>query len=456
MHWPNWIRRLHKIWLRTSSTHQGYVDELSEIHIAGWVWNPSDPLEPMLYEAVIPATGEVLARGTANQFRADLRQIGVGDGSHAFRMRLGRKLKTGEAETLVIRTVKGRHALKMSSPVLREYLPVRYIIMDLVDNCNIRCPFCLFDYTGVHTTNMMDEATIDAIVRFAPFVYDSAFWFSCLHEPALHPRLMEYIEKVPSAYRRKLFFTTNLAKRMPSSYFSDLADSGLHHVNVSIESLDPNIYERMRKGARHRIFMENWDSLLLAFGTGKAVPALHYISMVYKSNFRNLPAMVDHLLTNRGGAKVELRDTYDLPHIPEDFRRAEFLTREEWLSFRDEMARFPPGKVQLDLPPGLDTPAVPAAGVTATDCPAQDHSFEAGSEARGSIALLPHYYGFSLSWNGTLEVNGVWESEGDSHPVERKITTLNVRDISDPLEFVIELDLMLKKQAADATALVSD
>ena len=159
--------------------------------------------------------------------------------------------------------------------------------------------------------------------------------------------------------------------------------------------------------------------------------------------------MVDYLLTDRGGAKVELRHTYDYPHISEDFRRAEFLTPEEWLWVRDELARFPANKVQLDLPPDLDVSEFPAAVTAATEpsCPSRDNSFEAGSEPGSSIAILPHYYGFSLSWNGTLEVSGVWEIEGESHPVERKITALDVRDISDPLNFVIELDLMLMKQA---------
>lgn len=106
---------------------------------------------------------------------------------------------------------------------------------------------------------------------------------------------MEFIEKVPPAYRSKLFHATNLAKRMPPSYFALLADSGMHHINISIESLEPAIYEKMRKGARFRIFKENRDSLVEAFGPGTAPSKLHYMALAYRYAVRDLPALVEYL-----------------------------------------------------------------------------------------------------------------------------------------------------------------
>ena len=38
-----------------------------------------------------------------------------------------------------------------------------------------------------------------------------------------------------------------LARRMPPVYFEWLAESGMHHLNISIESVKPELYERMRK-----------------------------------------------------------------------------------------------------------------------------------------------------------------------------------------------------------------
>ena len=77
--------------------------------------------------------------------------------------------------------------------------------MDIVDNCNLRCPFCLYDYANTRTTHFMTEQTIEAALRFLPYTRDGEFWFSCLHEPTLHPKLTSFIDKVPPEYRRKLF-----------------------------------------------------------------------------------------------------------------------------------------------------------------------------------------------------------------------------------------------------------
>ncbi|EQD45607.1 molybdenum cofactor biosynthesis protein A, partial [mine drainage metagenome] len=162
--------------------------------------------------------------------------------------------------------------------------------------------------------------TIAAALRFLPFVAEGKFWFSCLHEPTLHPQLMAFIDKAPREYRRKIFYTTNLAKRMPQAYFAWLADSGLHNINVSIESRNPALYERMRKGARYRIFQENWDHLLAAFAQGSAPPALRYIAMAYKANFRELPDLVAFLIERRRAAQVEIRFTFDVAHLPAAFR----------------------------------------------------------------------------------------------------------------------------------------
>ncbi|PPQ35174.1 hypothetical protein [Rhodopila globiformis] len=110
--------------------------------------------------------------------------------------------------------------------------PIQNLIMDIVDNCNLGCPFCLCDYAQTRTTHMMSEAALRAAVRLACFTTEGSFWFSCLHEPTLHPHLTAFIEPVPHACRSKLLYTTNLAKRMPGAYFQMLASSGMHHVNL--------------------------------------------------------------------------------------------------------------------------------------------------------------------------------------------------------------------------------
>ncbi len=400
----------------TSATLPGWVDEVSPFHVAGWVSDAGAPIAKQRYTVRLSDTSEVLAEGVADQFHYASLGQGIGDGTNGFYARFSRILSGDEMARVEVAAGLGDQKLERASFARDEYQPIMFIAGDIVDNCNLRCPFCLYDYSGVNATHLMSEETIEAALRFLPFVTDGNFWFSCLHEPTLHPKLVSFLEKVPQNYRRKIFYTTNLAKRMPASYYEWLANSALHHINVSIESRTPAIYERLRKGARFRIFQENWDALIAAFTAGSAPPRLRYIAMAYKSNLRELPDLVAYLLQERRAAEVELRFTFDVAHLPSDFRAAEFLDPEDWQWLREQLSSYSAEQVQLILPPGLG----------------------------GAREILPRVflagrYECRLSWDGTLSVNRYWAVPYEGNPEDQRILTTNVRDIPDVPGFLAAL-----------------
>src|SRR3546814_7152017 len=49
-------------------------------------------------------------------------------------------------------------------------------------NCNLRCPFCLVDYTNIRTTNRMSEETFRKWIQIMPIVQDGSFFISCRSE----------------------------------------------------------------------------------------------------------------------------------------------------------------------------------------------------------------------------------------------------------------------------------
>lgn len=402
-----------------SPRYQGVIRELSTYHIEGWILDTLDPAARVDYEVVLADTGTVLASGWADQFRHGLHAAGAGDGAHGFIARLPENLDAATRTRISVRPARSAEILPRSPHLATEFEPLLHIAMDIVDNCNLRCPFCLYDYANTHTTHVMDDATFEAALRFLPYTRDGEFWLSCLHEPTLHPKLQAFIEMVPRPYRRKLGFTTNLAKRMPATYYALLADAGVHHINVSIESLQPELYERMRRGARHRIFLESWNALLAAMDASPAPPHLNYVVMAYKSNLAELPDLVGYLLNERRAAMVQLRYTFDIPHISREFCASEFLTYEEWLTLRDRLSHYPPDRVQLLLPPA-PRPAqqsqpqpVPLSGQTLQD-----------------------YYMFRLSWDGSLRAVGILQESRGDNAIESQIAETNLRDVGDPLVFL--------------------
>ena len=410
---------------------EGYVDAVSHAHVSGWIYDFSAPDLRLQHQVLLDDTGEVLLEALADRFTPGLREHGVGDGAHGFYHRLPRRLSPAEQSQLRVRVAPDGLDLKRSAAVSTVYQPLAFVVMDIVDNCNLRCPFCLYDYSGVNKTNLMTEQTIEAALRFAPFAADGGFWYSCLHEPTMHPRFVDYLNRMPPEQRRTIFFTTNLARRMPADYYDFLANSGVHHINVSIESRDPAIYERMRKGARSPIFNECWDKLLTAFRAAAAAPRLRYITMAYKSNLREIPSLVEYLLAERCGAEVEIRYTYDEPHIDPAFRRAEYLDQDEWLWLHSQLAPRLGAGVMLSMPPDVEALVAGAGGFDAT----------AGPTPVAIGGFTPGQYGFRLTWDGSLEVKRVWHGPGEPDPKTAVLVETNVRDIPDAAAFLAALPI---------------
>ena len=449
---------------------QGYIDERSTHHVSGWIRDLSDLSARVPFEIV--TLGErVLHRGVADSFSNLLVQIGVGDGLHAFYLQFAEPLTPAERDALFVRPTGSAHRLELAPSLKAVFEPISHIAMDIVNNCNLRCPFCVFDYANTRATKLMTDETFDAALRLIPYVTDGNFWLSCLHEATLHPRLTEFVGRVPQEYRRKLFYTTNLAKPMKPDYFAFLANSGMHHINVSVESLDPVVYEKMRKGARHRIFTANWQKLLEALPLGSAPPLLRYNLMAYRSNLAEIPGMVELLLRERMAWQVEIRHTYDEPHIPSDFRDSEFLTTQEWAWLAAELAHHSPERVLLLLPPhgvGFDVNAAPEVAVPVLEAVAEvsvgdvddSASIEAVVEeladegvadagvvtARRDITAPGHRYDriprplqISMDWEGTLRVYGE-EPRGPGQPPQHvNYLMTNITYLRDPLKFLLTL-----------------
>jgi hypothetical protein len=411
---------------------QGYLDERSTHHAAGWMRDLDDPAARLDFELVIMdgATegGRVIHRGRADAYSHVLTQVGVGDGRYSFHVVFAEPLTEADRDRLVARPVGSAWSAELAPELRTAFEPISHIAMDIVNNCNLRCPFCVYDYSETRTTRFMTEETFASVLRLIPFVTDGNFWLSCLHEATLHPRLLDFIERVPTEYRRKLFYTTNLAKRMPADYFAAIARSGMHHLNISLESLDPARYERFRDGARHNIFAANWQMLLDAFQAAEAAPRIRYNIMAYRSNLEEIPRLVTTLLMEKHAWQVEVRHTYDVKSIPQSFRDSEFLSTEEWASLTDRLRGFPGDRVLLIGPPG-------GVGYARDSGPP---AFD-GDDTPPAVERAPRPFNISMTWDGAMRVYGERERGPGKPPQHVNYVSTNILYLPDPLRFLLSL-----------------
>jgi molybdenum cofactor biosynthesis enzyme MoaA len=240
---------------------------------------------------------------------------------------------------------------------------IEFVAADIVNNCNLRCPFCLVDYDQVKHTELMTENTFRALIRLSPAVANGGFWLSCLHEPTLHPKLADFIEMIPPPLRKKFWFTTNLTRPLPEALVGTLATSALHHIKVSFDSRDEALFAVLRKHGRLKVFLENLERLVAAFERSDRAPLLRYIIMAYRSNMDEIPALVRWMNERGSATQVEIRYTYNTSNIADEFKRTNFMRHEDWSTLRSRLRKLPYTNWVLgEPPPGYDpdTPERPA------------------------------------------------------------------------------------------------
>lgn len=159
--------------------------------------------------------------------------------------------------------------------------------MDINNNCNLRCPFCINDWKNKGKTIYMDGNTFDKAMELLPAV-DRGF-LSCSFEPTIHPDFMEFFSRVPKC-DTYTFITTNLAKKFTDEEIEKLANTNLDSITISVESFKYKLYEDLRKGAKFENFISNLVRLVKAL-KGKETPKIRFITIVLKQNLGELESI---------------------------------------------------------------------------------------------------------------------------------------------------------------------
>jgi molybdenum cofactor biosynthesis enzyme MoaA len=313
----------------------GYLDGNDGHEVFGWAYDAErsggGPVEVECF-----AGERHVGTVTADQCRPDLEKIGLRN--HGFRF----KLPARTVGLLSVR-IKDSEFILRGSPMERETRrPIGLIAGDIVNQCNLRCPFCCVDYSEVGNLQLM---TADTFARVIPLIAmtesgnicpSRGFWFSCLHEPTLHPRFMDLIEAVPEPLRDRISFTTNLAKRLPDEFFSRLANSGVHHIRVSFDSRQPDVFAELRKKGKYEVFERNLLRLSAALKAAARPPRLHLITMAFTSNYREIPDIIRYG-RDIGAGSHEVRFVYYMPHILE-WGRQYLPNAEQWTELEAAVA----------------------------------------------------------------------------------------------------------------------
>jgi MoaA/NifB/PqqE/SkfB family radical SAM enzyme len=173
-----------------------------------------------------------------------------------------------------------------------DLFPFR-VFGDVTNNCNLRCPFCTNGQTwSAASSARMSSENLKKYCGLAPLLYEgSPLLLSCRMEPFLHPRFIDLIEEIPSEIRSRSMFTTNLTVRQMGRVVERLLKSGIGYFNISIDSLNEDTFDELRKNGRFDFYIDNMKKL------SEEVERLNFrrlkvITVVVRQNIEEIPQLI--------------------------------------------------------------------------------------------------------------------------------------------------------------------
>jgi molybdenum cofactor biosynthesis enzyme MoaA len=318
-----------------------------------------------------------------------------------------------------------------------EPAPIALVAGDIVNNCNLRCPFCLVDYANIRRLTAMPLDLFKRTFAMLPHVAPGHMWLSCLHEPTLHPEFIDFIEAVPPALRDRISFTTNFCRRLPDEALGRLAASGIAQVRVSFDTDDPALFRELRVGGRWEVFEDNLKRFREILARHATRPSLHFITMAFRDNAASIPGLVQRGVEVYGGDTHEVRFIYYFPHVAE-WGEDHVLSLDGWRGIEEALA------------PGVAAQRIALAGPQAGVCDDfkekrglaeyvhTETSFGAADNALNSPVPPPEEVA-RLMPDEPLRLRLRWDGMMIIEQVPEHLCRFNLANIADPGSYFAEI-----------------
>jgi sulfatase maturation enzyme AslB (radical SAM superfamily) len=285
------------------SSYDGRVGLVGNDHVAGWVWNGRAPAERL--EVVVRLGEADLGETSACLYRPDLADAGIGDGFHAFDIWLKRRVSDPERHAISV-SVKGtQHRIPVApgaieDRTLKDYRlnvynvatalcqePSKFgaIRFDLNNDCNLHCVYC-------HNPRSNEKIAFDDFRAFIDHkvIETNLFQVGCIMEPTLDGRLCDFLMMVgtsPARPKKQFVLQTNGILLHRHDY-AKMRDSGLTHLQVSLDSAEPKIVSSLRSGMSLQRVARN----LRDFSQKCPDVSLTFVCTVTKENISTVEQMV--------------------------------------------------------------------------------------------------------------------------------------------------------------------
>ena len=147
---------------------------------------------------------------------------------------------------------------------------IDYLRISLIDKCNFRCQYCMPEGSKLDYLLQQELLTNQEIITLIQDLF-IPLGFTKFRltggEPLLRPGVVELVEKIANLPQTQdLAMTTNgflLADMARSLY-----DAGLKRINISLDSLNPETFDRIIGNHGRSRWQKTWEGIIAAYQAG--------------------------------------------------------------------------------------------------------------------------------------------------------------------------------------------
>lgn len=147
---------------------------------------------------------------------------------------------------------------------------VDYLRISLIDRCNFNCQYCMPDGAEIDYILQQDLLTHHELLTLLREVFIPA-GFTRFRltggEPLLHPGVVELVQAIAQEpLTQDLSMTTN--GFLLSQKAQDLYNAGLRRINISLDSLEPETFDKIIGSRGRSRWLQVWEGIQTAYRIG--------------------------------------------------------------------------------------------------------------------------------------------------------------------------------------------
>ncbi|MBE9144718.1 GTP 3',8-cyclase MoaA [Planktothrix mougeotii] len=147
---------------------------------------------------------------------------------------------------------------------------VDYLRISLIDRCNFRCQYCMPEGTEIDYILQQNLLTLDELLTLLREVFIPV-GFTRFRltggEPLLRPGVVELVKQINAfPETQDVAMTTN--GFLLAEMAEDLYQAGLRRINISLDSLDPDIFDQIIGNRGRSRWQQVWEGIQAAYQVG--------------------------------------------------------------------------------------------------------------------------------------------------------------------------------------------